>query len=142
LPIAVEDMESENQGLSIIAAGPNIIALDLPKGQFSDAADALSCGPLWISPDEMCEVRVGGRRVPMSLCHLRMLACLLEARGRVISRQELYRASGAADLPEGSRRVDVHVTRIRQSLGVLGQYLVAVRRRGYRLDTPGLSRLG
>ena len=135
-------MESENQALSTIAPGHNVIPLDLLKGHFSDAADAMTCGPLWISPDEMCEVRIRGRRVPMSLCHLRMLACLLEARGRVISREELYRSSGAADLPEGSRRVDVHVTRIRQSLGVLGRHLVAVRRRGYRLDTASLSRLG
>jgi two-component system OmpR family response regulator len=135
-------MDSDNQGLSTVVPGANVIALDLPDGQFSDAADAITCGPLWISPDEMCEVRIGGRRVPMSLCHLRMLACLLEARGRVVSREELYRSSGATDLPEGSRRVDVHVTRIRQSLGVLGRHLVAVRRRGYRLDTAGLSRLG
>jgi DNA-binding response OmpR family regulator len=88
----------------------------------------------------MCEVRIGGRPVAMSLCHLRMLACLLEARGRVVSRAELYRSSVTGDLPEGSRRVDVHVTRIRQSLGALGHHLVAVRRRGYRLDTTGLAR--
>lgn len=135
-------MESEKQAPATLDRRPEIIALDRPKGDFSDAADAMTCGPLWISPNEMCEVRVGGRRVHMPVSHLRMLACLLEARGRVLSREELYRSSGAADLPEGSRRVDVHVTRIRQSLGALGRYLVAVRRRGYRLDTAGIARLG
>jgi DNA-binding response OmpR family regulator len=133
-------METEEQALVTLARA-DIVALDRPRAPFSDAADALACGPLWISPGEMCEVRIGGRRVAMSLCHLRMLACLLEARGRVVSREELYRASGADGLPQGSRRVDVHVTRIRTSLGALGRYLVAVRRRGYRLDTSALARL-
>jgi DNA-binding response OmpR family regulator len=134
-------METEEQALATLARA-DVVALDRHRGLFADADDAMACGPLWISPEEMCEVRIGGRRVAMSLCHLRMLACLLEARGRVVSREELYRASGATDLPQGSRRVDVHVTRIRQSLGVLGCYLVAVRRRGYRLDTSALARLG
>ena len=133
-------METEEPALATLAR-TDAPSLDRRMGPFLDAADALACGPLWISPNEMCEVRIGGRRVAMSLCHLKMLACLLEARGRVVSREELYRASGAADLPEGSRRVDVHVTRIRQSLGILGRYLVAVRRRGYRLDTAALARL-
>lgn len=140
---AVMLMETKEQTLGTLAPA-NVVSLDPRRVAFTtvaDADDAMVCGPLWISPNEMCEVRIAGRRVAMSLCHLRMLACLLEARGRVVSREELYRASGAADLPEGSRRVDVHVTRIRQSLGVLGSYLVAVRRRGYRLDTAALSRL-
>jgi DNA-binding response OmpR family regulator len=117
---------------------PARLPADYPLG----AADALSCGPLWISPNEMCEVRVAGHPVAMPLSHLRMLSCLLEARGRVISREELYRVSGADPLPKGSRRVDVHVARMRQSLGALGHFLVAVRRRGYRLDIAGLTRLG
>ena len=138
-------MDSNRQPLATMVPGP---VLPMAGHSFGvaddplDAGDALACGPLWVSPDEMCEVRIGGSRVAMSLCHLRMLACLLEARGRVVSREDLYRASGAEGLPQGSRRVDVHVTRIRQSLGSLGRYVVAVRRRGYRLDTTGLLRLG
>jgi DNA-binding response OmpR family regulator len=138
---AVMLMETEKQALATLARA-EVVPLDRHRAvPLAEADDAMACGPLWISPNEMCEVRIAGRRVPMSLCHLKMLACLLEARGRVVSRQDLYRASGATDLPEGSRRVDVHVTRIRQSLGVLGNHLVAVRRRGYRLDTAALARL-
>jgi DNA-binding response OmpR family regulator len=104
-----------------------------------NAGDAVSCGPLWVSPNEMCEVRVGGHRVPMSVRHVSMLAVLLAAEGRVVSQEDLYARSGGGRLPERSRTVAVHVARIRSALGALGRYLIAVPQRGYRIDVTGLA---
>ena len=70
-------------------------------------SDVIACGPVWVSPYEMCEVRVGGYRAPMPITHMRMLVALLAAGGSVLSRDELYESSGSGELPEGSRRVDV-----------------------------------
>lgn len=103
------------------------------------AADAVACGPLWVSPGEMCEVRVFGRRVAMSVPRQRMLAALIRAGGRVISREDLYAESGAGPLPPGSRAVDVHVARMRRALGPAGRHILGVPGAGYRLDVTTLA---
>ncbi|MBI4728576.1 MAG: winged helix-turn-helix domain-containing protein [Acidobacteria bacterium] len=102
--------------------------------------DAVVCGPLWVSAGEMCEVRVRGRRVAMSVPRQRLLARLLRAQGRVVCREDLYRDLAGGPLPEGSRAVDVHVARIRRALGPLGRHVVAVRHVGYRIDVAALLR--
>jgi DNA-binding response OmpR family regulator len=89
----------------------------------------------------MCEVRIRGAAVPMSLPRLQMLAHLIRAGGRVVPREELYRYRGTGLLPPRSRAIDVHMVRIRQALGDLGRFIVAVPRRGYRIDVFGLSQL-
>lgn len=102
--------------------------------------DAISCGPLWVSPEQMCEVRFGTEPLRVAVAHLTMLKLLLEAGGRIVTRDELYGACGGGDLPEGSRRVDVNIARLRRSLGPAGPYLVSVRGKGYRINVARLKR--
>jgi DNA-binding response OmpR family regulator len=104
------------------------------------ASDALRCGPLWVSPTEMCEVRIRGRRTPMPIRHIRILALLLEAGGRVLSREEIYSATRGSLLPSGSRTIDVSLTRIRKALAPFGRFILTVPERGYRIDVAGLAR--
>lgn len=108
----------------------------------SNDSDAVACGPLWVSPELMCEVRVHGERVAMSQPRLRILACLLEAEGRVVARRELYERALKGRLRGGSRAIDLHIFHIRRALGPLGRFVVTVPRRGYRVDVIGLSALG
>jgi two-component system OmpR family response regulator len=103
------------------------------------AKDAVECGPLWISPGEMCELRIRGRPVAMSITHLRMLAYLIHEHGRVVPRTELYEQATDKRAGPRSRTVDVQVYRIRRALGGLGKYLISVPGRGYRVDVFGLS---
>lgn len=102
-------------------------------------ADALECGPIWVSPHEVCELRVGGEPVPTSIARLRILARLIEAGGRIVPREDLYRASMGDRLKTGSRAVDIHVTRLRHALGPFGRHIVAVTGRGYRLNVAALE---
>jgi len=100
--------------------------------------DAVECGPIWLSPHEMCELRVRGHRVPMSETQLTILAELIRAQGRIVTRDELLgEPAGTAESPK--RAVDIQVSRIRVALGPLGRHLIAVRGRGYRVDVRGLS---
>ena len=69
------------------------LSVDLPQ-----AADAVVCGPVWISPDEMCEMRVRGQPVKLSPPSMRALAYLIRSEGRVISRDEL------SEIATGARR--------------------------------------
>lgn len=104
------------------------------------AADAVACGPVWVSPDEMCEVRLKGKPVKMSLTHQKMLAILLRAQGRVVARKDLYEQATSRRAGVRSRSVDVQIFRIRRALGTYGEYLLSVPGRGYRIDVVGLSK--
>lgn len=106
----------------------------------SAASDAVACGPVWVSPGEMCEARVRDRPVRLSVPNQRMLAFLIRSQGRVVSRDELYRQAGGKRLPRHSRAVDVHIFRIRRALGAFGRFLLSVPGRGYRMDVRGLER--
>ncbi|MGH2830284.1 MAG: winged helix-turn-helix domain-containing protein [Actinomycetota bacterium] len=109
---------------------------DLPQ-----ASDAVSCGPVWVSPNEYCEVRVRGRPVRLSVGSIRVLACLLRVQGRIMTRDELWHeATGRRGMLSASRAVDVRILRIRRALGSLGRYLLTVPTRGYRIDAAGLAR--
>ena len=106
-------------------------------GTAGGSGDVVECGPVWLSPHEMCELRVRGHRVPMSETQLGLLAALISAGGRIISREELL----GSDARNGgsSRAVDIHISRIRIALGPLGRHIIAVRGRGYRVDVRALS---
>ena len=68
-----------------------------------------------------------------------LLRALLEARGRVLSREFLLdRVWGYARAGEiESRTVDVHVRRLRAKLGPEGERILTVKNVGYRLDPDG-----
>lgn len=75
------------------------------------------------------ELRIGGEVVPLSGRESALLAALVEAAPRVLSRQALLeRAWPAGTDPHV---IDVTVSRLRRRLGPLGDAIVAVPRRGY-----------
>lgn len=115
----------------------------MPVGEgVGEVSDALRCGPVWVSPAEVCEARVDGVPVRLSAARLRVLARLLRARGRVVARAELYRDAAGGPMPPGSRAVDVHIARVRRALGEYGRFIVSVPGVGYRLDVESLRRRG
>jgi DNA-binding response OmpR family regulator len=83
------------------------------------------------------EVRRDGRLVPLTSIEFRMLAALLSANGRVLSRDQLldavHGAAGDGDVLD--RTVDVHIGRLRDKLGDRAEaprYVATVRGAGYR----------
>ena len=83
------------------------------------------------------EVRQGGRLVPLTSVEFRLLATLLAANGRVLSRDQLldavYGATGEGEVLD--RTVDVHIGRLRDKLGDRAdepRYVATVRGAGYR----------
>jgi len=88
---------------------------------------------------ERHEVRRAGRPLPMTQIEFRLLVALIEARGRVLSRDQLMDATGNLD-SEGvlERSVDVYVSRLRQKLGDAPEsprFIATVRGVGYRMAT-------
>ena len=82
------------------------------------------------------EVRRGGKAMSLTPAEFRLLVALVQARGRVLTRQALLDSLyGASQGDALERTVDVHIGRLRDKLGEeIGapRYIVTVRGLGYR----------
>lgn len=94
---------------------------------------------LTLDPDRH-EVTVDGRPVALTAAEFRLLVALLEAQGRVLSRDQLMDAVHGDDVVL-DRTIDVHVRRLRDKLGDDAErprFVATVRGVGYRLaPLPG-----
>jgi len=73
------------------------------------------------------EVLIDGERVELAPREREVLDALLAARGRIVTKEELADSTSV-------HAVEVAVSRLRDRLGAFGGAIVAVRRRGYRLE--------
>lgn len=100
----------------------------------SDApAGTLRAGPLAMDTEKH-EVSVDGRPVKLTLTEFKLLRALVEARGRVLSRDRLMDKAMGEDVFVTDRAIDVHVTAIRKKLGEAAWLVHTVRGVGYRLQ--------
>ena len=85
-------------------------------------------------------VTVDGAEVALSALELRLLAALMEASGRVLTRDQLLDAihgTGEGDVLD--RSIDQYVRRLREKLGddpAEPRYVATVRGAGYRAAGP------
>jgi len=95
----------------------------------------LEQGDLLIDLDRI-EVRRQGSAVPLTPAEFRLLVALVQARGRVLTRQALLDSLyGPSQGDALERTVDVHIGRLRDKLGEevgTPRYIVTVRGLGYR----------
>lgn len=89
-------------------------------------------GPLEVDRNRHT-VRWQDRDVRLTAKEFALLVALLEADGRVMSRQVLLENVWGYSYAEGTRTVDVHVRRLREKLPGLGPLLITVKSLGYRL---------
>jgi len=94
--------------------------------------DRLSFGPVEVDRERHL-VRSEGRSVHLTAKEFALLVALLEARGRVLSRQVLLEQVWGYSYAEGTRTVDVHVRRLREKLPALAPYVLTVKSLGYRI---------
>jgi two-component system alkaline phosphatase synthesis response regulator PhoP len=78
-------------------------------------------------------VRYEGQPVHLTAKEFALLVALLEAKGRVLSRQALLEDVWGYSYSEGTRTVDVHVRRLREKIPGLAPAIVTVKSLGYRL---------
>jgi DNA-binding response OmpR family regulator len=97
--------------------------------------ERLACGDLVVDARRH-EARIAGRAIPLSALELRLLATLLDADGRALTRDQLLdgiHGSGEGDVLD--RAIDVYVKRLREKLGDDAnspRYVATVRGVGYR----------
>ena len=105
-------------------------------GEPQSVAEVLRAGPLTMDLDKH-EVAVDNRPVRLTLTEFKLLRALVEARGRVMSRDRLMDKAMGTDVFVTDRAIDVHVTAIRKKLGGANWLVHTVRGVGYRLqDEP------
>lgn len=119
-----------------------------PPGEVATARAATSTDSLLTHDDlvvdiDRHEVRIGSELVPLTLVEFRLLAALLNARGRVLTRDRLLDAAyGENEMGVLDRTIDVHIGRLRNKLGDRAdqaRYVATVRGVGYRA-APALPR--
>jgi two-component system, OmpR family, phosphate regulon response regulator PhoB len=76
---------------------------------------------------------VDGTELPLTLQEFRLLAYLIQGRGRVRTREELLADVWNASPELETRTVDTHVKRLRDKLGTAGDIIETVRGLGYRI---------
>jgi two-component system phosphate regulon response regulator PhoB len=86
---------------------------------------------------ERHEVRMGDETIRLTLTEFRLLATLMAAPGRVLTRQSLISRAIGPGITVTERTIDVHVAAIRKKLGDAGAMIKTVRGVGYRMTEPG-----
>jgi two-component system phosphate regulon response regulator PhoB len=100
------------------------------------AGRLLCAGPIELETDSFV-VRVDGRPVTLALLEFRLLRFLMEAEGRVRTREELLRRVWDYPLDSDTRTIETHVKRLRRKLGDAADRIETVRSVGYRIRVDG-----
>lgn len=88
-------------------------------------------GELLVNPERHI-VEVGGKPVSLSYKEYHLLTVLLEADGKVMTREELF-AKVWGEYYGESRTLDVHIRNLRMKLGTAGKYIQTVKNIGYQI---------
>ena len=106
----------------------------LRRASKDDSRAVLRAGALEINV-ETHEARLAGKLFPIRAKEFEFLKCLFQAKGRVLSRDELLEKIWGYDrsMEIDTRTVDQHIARLREKLGKESGRLVTIKGVGYRL---------
>jgi len=97
----------------------------------------MEVGPITIDP-ERYQVFVEGEPITLTITEYRLLVALVQAEGRVLTRNQLIDKAIGTDAIVTDRTIDVHLTALRGKLGPGREMIQTVRGIGYRLVESGV----
>jgi two-component system phosphate regulon response regulator PhoB len=100
-----------------------------------DEEDSLSMGPVTLCFSRH-EALLHGRTLSATVTEFRILAALMRAGGRVLSRAQLLDTAFGSGVVVTDRTVDVHITALRKKLGASAAWVQTVRGVGYTSRSP------
>jgi two-component system phosphate regulon response regulator PhoB len=103
------------------------------SGASASEPSLLRCGPVTLNLDTH-EASTGDQAVKFTLTEFRLLAALMGAKGRVLSRNVLMSKAMGPGVTVTERTIDVHMTAVRRKLGAAGALVRTVRGVGYRVS--------
>jgi two-component system phosphate regulon response regulator PhoB len=137
LTLGADDYVTKPFSVKILLARVNTVLRRSETAQPTEEAGVLRAGPLAIDTSKH-EVTVEGQPVKLTLTEFKLLSALVNARGRVLTRDQLMDKAMGTDVFVTDRAIDVHVTAIRKKLTSASWLIHTVRGVGYRLqETPG-----
>jgi len=102
-------------------------------------SSVLRAGPLEMDTAKHQAV-INGDVVNLTFTEFKLLSALVQARGRVLTRDQLMNTAMGTDVFVTDRAIDVHITGIRKKLNDNAWLIHTVRGVGYRLrETPGVD---
>lgn len=107
----------------------SVLRRSKPKGE---SMERVKIGDLLLDHAKH-EVAVKGEVLALTATEFKLLAILMERRGRVQSRDRLLNDVWGYESIIDTRTVDTHVRRLREKLGIAADYVETVRGVGYRI---------
>jgi two-component system phosphate regulon response regulator PhoB len=104
-------------------------------GAAAEISDQLSLGDIQINRTRY-EITVGGEMIDFTATEFKLLALLIERRGRVQSRDTLLNDVWGYESVIDTRTVDTHIRRLREKLGESADCIETIRGFGYRITEP------
>ncbi len=139
LTLGADDYVTKPFSMKILLARLNTVLRRSEQVATAGESAMLKAGPLTIDPSKH-EVLVDGEPVKLTLTEFKLLAALVGARGRVLTRDQLMDKAMGTDVFVTDRAIDVHVTAIRKKLNTANWLIHTVRGVGYRLqESPEAS---
>ena len=129
LDLGADDYISKPFGMMELTARVRAV---LRRAEKPDREPEYRVGSLQMLPARR-EVRVDGAAVQLTFKEFELLRLLLEAKGRVLTREILMDRVWDLAAERENRTLDVHVRTLRAKLGPAGAYVETVRGVGYRL---------
>ncbi len=133
LSIGADDYVTKPFSVKVLLARIEAV---LRRATPGDAANRLQLGPLDIDLATH-EARCHEQPMKLTLTEFRLLAALVQAQGRVLSRAVLMTRAMGPGVTVTERTIDVHITSIRKKLGPAAGLIRTVRGVGYRATTEG-----
>lgn len=130
LSVGADDYITKPFSMKVVLARVEAV-LRRAKGAAAPEALIQKLGPIEINQDTHI-VRVSGEVVKLTLTEFRLLASLVAAGGRVLSRHLLMSKAMGPGVTVTERTIDVHITAVRRKLGEHGSIIRTVRGVGYR----------
>lgn len=99
-------------------------------------AEARRFGDLELDVERrILQLRTTGDSIRLTPLQLRLVSVLMEAAGKVLSRETLLQRVWDQDFDPGTAVVEVHISHLRRKLAALGEsyQIETIRNRGYRL---------
>jgi DNA-binding response OmpR family regulator len=134
LTLGADDYVTKPFSMKVLLArvGTVLRRSELGAGSGSGEGGILKAGPLVIDTLKH-EVAIDNETVKLTLTEFKLLAALVTARGRVLTRDQLMDKAMGTDVFVTDRAIDVHITSIRKKLGSANWLVHTVRGVGYRL---------
>ncbi len=133
LTLGADDYVTKPFSMKILLARLTTVLRRNEKTTSAPETGMLKAGALSIDLSKH-EVLIDSETIKLTLTEFKLLAAIVQARGRVLTRHQLMDKAMGTDIFVTDRAIDVHVTAIRKKLGDSSYLLHTVRGVGYRLQ--------